>query len=125
MLGRVNKPHPGFDERRVPHEIEGRRSPMKFEPTSLPGIIRIVPTVHEDLRGYFIETWQARDFAEGGIDAEFVQENFSHSCKGTLRGLHYQIEQAQGRLVRVRPGRGVRRLGGSQKILAALRPVGR
>lgn len=77
---------------------------MKFEPTPLPGIIRIVPTVHEDSRGYFIETWQARDFAQGGIEAEFVQENFSHSKKGTLRGLHYQIEQPQGRLVRVVQG---------------------
>ena len=52
---------------------------MKFEPTALPGIIRIVPTVHEDSRGSFMETWQARCFGDSGIDAEFVQENFSHS----------------------------------------------
>ena len=77
---------------------------MKFEQTTLPGIVRIVPTVHEDSRGFFMETWQERDFAEGGINAEFVQENFSHSCKGTLRGLHYQIERPQGRLVRVVQG---------------------
>ena len=66
---------------------------MKFEPTAPPGIIRIVPTVHEDSRGFFMETWQARCFGDSGIDAEFVQENFSHSHKGTLRGLHYQIEK--------------------------------
>ena len=74
---------------------------MKLEATTLPGVIKIVPTVLEDTRGFFIETWQARRFAEGGIDAGFVQDNFSHSTNGTLRGLHYQIEQPQGKLVRV------------------------
>jgi dTDP-4-dehydrorhamnose 3,5-epimerase len=77
---------------------------MAFEPTTLPGIVRIVPTVHEDSRGFFMETWQARNFADSGLDVEFVQENFSHSRKGTLRGLHYQIEKSQGRLVRVVQG---------------------
>lgn len=77
---------------------------VKFEATNLPGVVRVVPTVHRDSRGFFIETWQSRSFAEGGIDAEFVQENFSHSSKGTLRGLHYQIRQPQGRLVRVVQG---------------------
>ena len=61
---------------------------MRFEPTALPGVIKIIPTVYEDSRGFFMETWQKSRFAEGGIDAEFVQENFSHSSKGTLRGLH-------------------------------------
>lgn len=51
-----------------------------------------------------METWQLRRFAEAGIDAQFVQENFSHSTHGTLRGLHYQIEQPQGKLVRVVQG---------------------
>ena len=74
---------------------------MKFEPTALPGVVKILPCVHEDARGFLMETWQARRFAENGIDAGFVQENFSHSSKGTLRGLHYQIEQPQGKLVRV------------------------
>ena len=77
---------------------------MKFESTDLPGIIKIIPTVHADSRGFFMETWQARCFADHGIDAEFVQENFSHSRRGTLRGLHYQIEKPQGRLVRVVQG---------------------
>jgi dTDP-4-dehydrorhamnose 3,5-epimerase len=74
---------------------------MKFEATALPGLVKIVPTVHEDARGFLMETWQARCFAEGGIDAVFVQENLSHSSKQTLRGLHYQIKQPQGKLVRV------------------------
>jgi len=77
---------------------------MKFEPTSLPGIIKIIPTVHEDARGFFMETWQAQKFAAGGIQAEFVQENYSQSIRGTLRGLHYQVEVPQGRLVRVVEG---------------------
>ena len=62
---------------------------MRLEPTTLPGVIKIVPTVHEDARGFFVETWQLRRFAGAGIDAQFVQENFSHSTHGTLRGLHY------------------------------------
>ena len=77
---------------------------MKFVPTDLPEVIRIEPTVHGDERGFFMETWQARRFREAGIDGEFVQDNFSHSSKGTLRGLHYQIEHAQGKLVRVVQG---------------------
>ena len=77
---------------------------MKLEPTTLPGVIKIVPTVHEDSRGFFMETWQLSRFADAGIDARFVQENFSHSTHGTLRGLHYQIEQPQGKLVRVVQG---------------------
>jgi dTDP-4-dehydrorhamnose 3,5-epimerase len=74
---------------------------VKFIETSLPGIIRIEPTVHRDDRGYFMETWQSGRFADNGINANFVQDNFSQSTRGTLRGLHYQIEQAQGKLVRV------------------------
>ena len=77
---------------------------MKFESTSLAEIIKITPTVHDDDRGFFMETWQARRFRQAGIDADFVQDNFSQSSKGTLRGLHYQIEQAQGKLVRVVSG---------------------
>ena len=74
---------------------------MKFEATSLPGVMRIVPRVHEDDRGFFMETWHARRFAEAGIDVPFVQDNHSLSMRNTLRGLHYQIRQAQGKLVRV------------------------
>lgn len=77
---------------------------MVFEQTGLPGIVKIIPTAHEDSRGFFIENWQSKKFSQGGIDAVFVQENFSHSSQGTLRGLHYQIQQPQGRLVRVVQG---------------------
>ena len=77
---------------------------MKFVETSLPGVIRVEPLLHSDERGYFMETWQAKKYRAGGIDMEFVQDNFSHSSKGTLRGLHYQIQQPQGKLVRVVSG---------------------
>jgi dTDP-4-dehydrorhamnose 3,5-epimerase len=77
---------------------------MKFVATELAGVIRIEPAVHRDDRGFFMETWQAREFSAAGIDVEFVQDNFSHSLQGALRGLHYQIEQAQGKLVRVVQG---------------------
>ncbi len=77
---------------------------MKFVPTDLPDVIRIEPTVHGDERGFFMETWHTRRFHEAGIDGEFVQDNVSHSSKGTLRGLHYQIEHSQGKLVRVVQG---------------------
>jgi len=77
---------------------------MKFESTKLPGVIRIVPEFHRDSRGYFIESWQSEKYAGAGIETRFVQENFSHSVKGTLRGLHYQVERPQGRLVRVVQG---------------------
>jgi dTDP-4-dehydrorhamnose 3,5-epimerase len=77
---------------------------MKFLETDLPGVILIEPAVYGDDRGFFMETWQARRFADAGIDYAFVQDNFSQSSKGTLRGLHYQVEQAQGKLVRVVSG---------------------
>lgn len=77
---------------------------MKFVETSLPCVIRIEPRIFSDERGFFMETWQARRFHDVGIDADFVQDNFSHSSKGTLRGLHYQIQQPQGKLVRVVSG---------------------
>ena len=77
---------------------------MKFVPASLPGVIRVEPAVYRDERGYFMETWQSKRFAENDIDVEFVQDNYSQSKRGTLRGLHYQIQQAQGKLVRVVKG---------------------
>jgi dTDP-4-dehydrorhamnose 3,5-epimerase len=77
---------------------------MKFERTSLPEIVIVEPRVFEDARGFFMETWQARTFAAGGIEANFVQDNHSASRQWVLRGLHYQIKQPQGKLVRVTQG---------------------
>lgn len=77
---------------------------MRFVATELPDVVLIVPRVHGDSRGFFMETWRAESFREAGIDVDFVQDNFSSSSIGTLRGLHYQIEQAQGKLVRVVSG---------------------
>lgn len=77
---------------------------MKFVETSLAGVIKVIPVVHGDDRGFFMETWQAQVFRDAGIDAEFVQDNFSKSAKGTLRGLHYQVANTQGKLVRVVSG---------------------
>ena len=77
---------------------------MKFEKTRLPEVVRVIPTVHSDARGFFMETWQADRFREAGIDAAFVQDNFSRSSRGTLRGLHYQVQKTQGKLVRVVSG---------------------
>ena len=74
---------------------------MQFLPTDLPEVLRIVPDVHGDDRGYFLETWQSRLFEDNGVVADFVQDNLSLSRKNTLRGIHYQVKQAQGKLVRV------------------------
>jgi dTDP-4-dehydrorhamnose 3,5-epimerase len=75
-----------------------------FHPTPLNGVVLIEPRVFEDARGFFMETYRADRFKEGGIDLPFVQDNHSRSCKGTLRGLHYQIEHPQGKLLRVVSG---------------------
>ena len=77
---------------------------MKFTPTKIPDVISIDPLVFGDERGFFMETWQKRNFADAGIDVDFVQDNHSRSTRGTLRGLHYQIRQPQGKLVRVSLG---------------------
>lgn len=77
---------------------------MDVTKTSLPGVLRIEPVVHADDRGFFMESWHVERYRQAGIDAEFVQDNVSQSSKGTLRGLHYQIQQAQGKLVRVVAG---------------------
>ena len=77
---------------------------MKFVPTAIPEEILIEPRVFSDARGFFFESWNKRDFAEAGIDAEFVQDSHSRSVKGVLRGLHYQIRQPQGKLIRVAAG---------------------
>lgn len=78
---------------------------MRFVETELPGVILIEPTVFEDARGYFMETWRESQYRDAGIDARFVQENVSRSLhRNTLRGLHYQVVAPQGKLVRVLEG---------------------
>jgi len=78
---------------------------MRFVETRLPGVVVIEPKVFEDSRGFFMETWRESLFRDAGIEAEFVQENVSRSLhRNTLRGLHYQVVQPQGKLVRVVAG---------------------
>ena len=77
---------------------------MKFTPTSLADVLLIEPRVFGDARGYFFESYNRRLMAAAGIDVAFVQDNHSRSARGVLRGLHYQIEHAQGKLVRVVSG---------------------
>ncbi|MGC8521212.1 MAG: dTDP-4-dehydrorhamnose 3,5-epimerase [Steroidobacteraceae bacterium] len=78
---------------------------MEFEPTALPEVVLIRPNVFGDARGFFLESWERRKFASAGLDLDFVQDNHSHSARHILRGLHYQIRQPQGKLVRVTRGR--------------------
>jgi dTDP-4-dehydrorhamnose 3,5-epimerase len=77
---------------------------MQFEPTAIPDVVLVRPRVFGDARGFFFESWEERKFAAAGCDAKFVQDNHSRSAKHTLRGLHYQIQHAQGKLVRVVAG---------------------
>jgi dTDP-4-dehydrorhamnose 3,5-epimerase len=78
---------------------------MPIQTTSIPDVLIIEPKVFGDERGFFYESFNAQSFAEQtGIEANFVQDNHSKSAKGVLRGLHYQIQQSQGKLVRVVAG---------------------
>lgn len=75
---------------------------MKASPTVLPEVLIVEPKVFGDSRGFFFESFNQRVFNEAtGLDAKFVQDNHSRSAKGVLRGLHYQVQQPQGKLVRV------------------------
>ncbi|SKA92672.1 dTDP-4-dehydrorhamnose 3,5-epimerase [Thiothrix eikelboomii] len=78
---------------------------MKIIPTSIPEVLIIEPRVFGDERGFFMETWNQQTFAQAGLDFNFVQDNHSRSRQGILRGLHYQIQKPQGKLVRVTQGR--------------------
>jgi dTDP-4-dehydrorhamnose 3,5-epimerase len=77
---------------------------MKVSETAIPGLLLLEPKVFADARGFFLEVYNERTFAPLGITERFVQDNQSHSKKCVLRGLHYQGEQAQGKLVRVLQG---------------------
>jgi len=75
---------------------------MKVIQTAIPDLLILEPKVFGDARGFFMESFNARSFQEAtGLNVDFVQDNHSRSAKGVLRGLHYQIQQAQGKLVRV------------------------
>ena len=77
---------------------------MRVLPTALPGVFVIEPAVHQDGRGFFVETYHADRYREHGIDGPFVQDNHSRSVGGTLRGLHLQVRRPQGKLIRVIEG---------------------
>jgi len=77
---------------------------MQVTPTAIPDVKLIEPKVFGDARGFFFESYNRRSFSTAGLDAEFVQDNHSRSHRGVLRGLHYQIQHAQGKLVRVIAG---------------------
>jgi dTDP-4-dehydrorhamnose 3,5-epimerase len=80
--------------------------PFEFEPLEIPGLVAIRPKVFKDHRGFFLETFKRSDFADNGIDGEFVQDNLSFSTRNVIRGLHYQLSPAaQGKLVSVIKGR--------------------
>lgn len=79
-------------------------SAAEFRPTAIPEVVEILPRVFRDQRGFFLESWNQETFEAGGLRAVFVQDNHSRSLRGTLRGLHYQVKQPQGKLVRVVAG---------------------
>jgi glucose-1-phosphate thymidylyltransferase len=81
-----------------------RESPVRFLPTTLRDVVLVEPRVHGDERGFFMETWHSERFAQAGIDCQFVQDNHSRSVRGTLRGLHFQLNHVQGKLARVTSG---------------------
>lgn len=72
--------------------------------TRLPDVLLLEPKVFGDARGFFMESWNRQTFADAGLDLDFVQDNHSRSACGVLRGLHYQLNQPQGKLVRVTSG---------------------
>ncbi len=76
----------------------------KVLPTELDGVVLLEPVVHGDERGFMVETFSREAWAEAGVDVEFVQQNHSRSSKGTLRGIHFQTEPGQAKLVRAARG---------------------
>lgn len=77
---------------------------MKVQPTELPGVLLLEPRVFGDSRGFFVETFHAQRYTDAGIPGPFVQDNLSRSVRGTLRGLHFQEPNGQGKLVQVLAG---------------------
>jgi dTDP-4-dehydrorhamnose 3,5-epimerase len=86
-------------------QIMEKQNKLKVTPTNIPEVLILEPRVFRDDRGFFMESFNYEDFAEAtGLDETFVQDNHSKSIKGVLRGLHYQVEHPQGKLVRVVQG---------------------
>src|SRR5271155_5343082 len=77
---------------------------MKIEETTLPGVLMLTPKIYSDARGAFSETFNLQRMAEAGLPTVWVQDNFSTSRRNVLRGIHYQVTQPQGKLVRVTHG---------------------
>lgn len=77
---------------------------IKVKPLALDGLLLIEPEVHEDRRGFFMETYHRPSYEAQGITVSFVQDNYSHSCRATLRGLHYQLRHPQAKLIQVLNG---------------------
>jgi len=77
---------------------------LRVHSTALPGVLVIEPVVRTDERGFFLEAWHETRYREVGIDLPFVQDNHSRSVQGVLRGLHYQVQHPQGKLIRVVTG---------------------
>lgn len=77
---------------------------MKVIPTRLPGVLILEPDIFSDERGFLLETWRESWLPDAGVPAHFVQENQSRSQRGVLRGLHYQLQQPQGKLIRTARG---------------------
>jgi len=77
---------------------------LTCEPTSIPGVLLFTPKVFGDDRGFFLQTYQQAAYAEAGLNGSFVQDNLSRSCRDTIRGLHYQLQHPQGKLVSVLRG---------------------
>ena len=77
---------------------------MQFSPTELPDVVLIKPKVLADARGFFLESWNEREFERAGLNVRFRQDNHSRSARNVLRGIHYQVQQPQGKLVRCTRG---------------------
>ena len=84
--------------------IRTEKMSIKYVKTDIPGVMLLEPKVFKDSRGFFMETFHQNKYAEVGIDHAFIQDNYSHSTQGTLRGLHYQLKHPQGKLIYVITG---------------------
>lgn len=77
---------------------------LKCDPTSIPGVLLFTPKIFGDSRGFFLQTYQTKEYAAAGLNRTFVQDNLSRSCRDTVRGLHYQLRNPQAKLVSVLRG---------------------